>query len=258
MRLFRRIGFAVVLTAGLTGPAFAQQGTSGWDPARVQLSRKDLEDLLARFEQTQKSQAYSAGLRSRARAEAALIRERLQDGDFQVGDRIQLVVEGHPQLSDTFMVVSGQKVVLPALGDIALNGVLRSELEGYLRDQIAKYIVDPTVHARSLIRIAVFGDVAKPGFYTIPSDMILSDALMVAGGPAGNADLDKLRIERGDRRIWDGERMQEALRNGRTLDQLSLRAGDQIVVPARSGVNLLTYLQVAVPLATLVFYFVNR
>lgn len=258
MSLFRRIGVAVLLVAGLTSEAVAQQGTSGWDPARVQLSRKDLEELLARFEQTQKSQAYSAGLRSRARAEAALIRERLQDGDFQVGDRVQLVVEGQQQLSDTFMVVSGQKVVLPALGDIALTGVLRSELEGYLRDQIGKFIVEPVVHARSLIRISVFGDVGRPGFYTIPSDMILSDALMVAGGPAGNADLDKMRIERGSRRIWDGERMQDALRKGRTLDQLSLRAGDQIVVPARSGRNLLTYLQVAVPLATLVFYFARR
>lgn len=255
MNLFARMVVAVVLVTGLAAGAAAQQSSpAGWDPARVQLSRKDLEDLLAKLEQTQKSSAYSGALRDRARAEAALIRERLQEGDLQVGDRVQLVVEGHQPLTDTFMVVSGQKLVLPALGDIPLTGVLRSELEGYLKEQIGRFIVDPIVHARSLIRISVFGDVAHPGFYTIPSDMILSDALMVAGGPGGSANLDEMRIERGQRRIWDGERMQEALRQGRTLDQLSLRAGDQIVVPERTSHNVLRYLQFGVPLLSLVYW----
>ena len=40
-------------------------------------------------------------------------------------------------------------------------------------------------------------------------------------------------IERAGERIWTGEHLQQAIADGRTLDQLSLQAGDQIVVPAR-------------------------
>ena len=56
---------------------------------------------------------------------------------------------------------------------------------------------------------------------------------MVAGGPSPNANLDEVRIDRGTVRFLEGEALQEAMRNGLTLDQLNLQAGDQIVVPER-------------------------
>ena len=57
--------------------------------------------------------------------------------------------------------------------------------------------------------------------------------LMVAGGPNGNADLEGVTISRGTEEFLDGEAFQEALRGGLTLDQLNLRAGDQIFVPQK-------------------------
>jgi hypothetical protein len=64
--------------------------------------------------------------------------------------------------------------------------------------------------------------------------MLLSEALMVAGGP-GTSNLDGLRIERGTERLMEGDDLRDAVREGRTLDQLNLQAGDQIYLPPTAG-----------------------
>jgi protein involved in polysaccharide export with SLBB domain len=73
----------------------------------------------------------------------------------------------------------------------------------------------------------------------MPAEMLLGEALMVAGGPTTNSNLDEVRIDRGTVRFLEGEALQEAIRNGLTLDQLNLQAGDQIVVPQRPSGGLL-------------------
>ena len=151
--------------------------------------------------------------------------------DFQVGDRILLRVEGDSALSDTFTVVAGPALGLPAIGDVPLIGVRRADLETYLTRELSRYLRDPVVHARALIRVSVVGEVARPGFYAVPLDLVLADALMVAGGPTQDAKVDRLRIVRGESSLWSGNRLQTAIARGATLDELGLRAGDRIDVP---------------------------
>ena len=152
---------------------------------------------------------------------------------FQVGDRILLSVEGDSLLSDTFTVVAGPAVRLPVIGEISLEGVARPEIEAHLTRALGRYLKGPVVHARALIRLSILGEVARPGFYAVPSDVVLADALMVAGGPTQTARADKLRIERSGTRLWSGARLQEAIARGATVDELGLRGGDRIVVPGR-------------------------
>jgi len=65
----------------------------------------------------------------------------------------------------------------------------------------------------------------------MPAEMLVGDALMVAGGPTNASDMDAIYIDRGSVRLLEGGELQEAIRIGLTLDQLNLQAGDQIVVP---------------------------
>ena len=139
------------------------------------------------------------------------------------------------RISDTFAVSEGHILVLQDIGEVPLEGVLRSELEPYVAEYLARYIRNPQVQARSLIPITIVGGVANPGFYTVPSQLRIDDALMIAGGPTALAQLDRLRIERAGRRIWEGAPLQQAIVDGRTLDQLNIRGGDQIHLPARGG-----------------------
>lgn len=224
-----------LLAVLLTVPAFGVAQQVELDPGRVQVTRADLEALLQRLEQASSSPTYSQPVRERARAEAALVRERLAEGDFQVGDRINLVVEGETTLSDTFPVMAGRILRLPAVGDVALTGVLRSELETHLTTTLGKFLRSPVVRARALIRLALLGEVAKPGFYVMPTDMVLTDALMLAGGPTGVARIDRIRVERRGEVLWSPDALRDPIARGQTIDQLNLQAGDEVVVARKAG-----------------------
>src|SRR6185369_17125525 len=137
-----------------------------------------------------------------------------------------------PTLSDTATVTQELTVILLTGDTLSLKGVLRSELEGKFREAILKVVRQPVVHAESYMRVSVTGDVGKQGYYTVAAASQLNDVLMVAGGPGATAKLTDIRVERGSKTIWDGEPLQVAITEGRTLDQMSLRAGDRIVVPA--------------------------
>ena len=224
--------FALLLLLGSSGRTWAQT-PAVLDGGRPQLTRTELQEMLGRVEQLSGSADVSAEIRSQAGREAATIRSRLETGDLRVGDQVALVVEGEQALTETFTVRPGQILTLPGIGDISVAGVLRSELQGHMATALSRYIQDPVVHAESLVRVTITGQVARPGFYGVRPEQLLSDAIMEAGGPAAGANLEAIHIERAGEQIWSGAYLQMALAEGRTLDQLSLRAGDQIVVPAR-------------------------
>ena len=167
--------------------------------------------------------------------EAAAIRTRLARGDFVVGDRILLTVEGEQALSDTFTVGLGGQLTLPLIGTVPLEGVLRSELQQYLTRRLAQNLRDPEVRTRAFVRLSIQGAVTHPGYYGVPADALLSDALMAAGGTTQEANVTRLRIERDGKPVWEGKALQQAIAEGRTLDGAGLVAGDQVIVPKRGG-----------------------
>lgn len=162
--------------------------------------------------------------------EAAVIRDRLKNGDFALGDRIVIHVLQEPTLNDTFAVKTGGVLVLPNLPDISMHGVLRSEAQSYLTAQIAKYIKEPTVTVEPLVRVSILGAVTKPGFYTVPADMLASEVVMIGGGPANNANLEKTEVRRNGKVVRTDKQLQVAFTRGVSLDALNLQAGDEIVV----------------------------
>jgi protein involved in polysaccharide export with SLBB domain len=227
-------GFAPMLLVfaqlALAAPVLAQE-RAPWDGTRTYLSRGELQDLLEKYELSAASPGYSDVMRAQASREAERIRLRLQEGDYQVGDVLSLRVDGVADLTENFTVRTGRTILLPHAGEISLHGVLRSEAREYLTQQLARTIRDPTVHVQSLVRIAVTGDVGRPGFYIVGTEAVISDVLMEAGGPGRAARLADTRIERGDAVLWHADALQVALAAGYTIEDLGLRAGDRIHVP---------------------------
>lgn len=247
-----RMTWVAALAVVLASPAAAQIPIAG-DPNRVQVTRQELEELLAQLDAAAESGGYSTVARSRARDEARMVRQRLEEGDFQTGDRVVLTVRNEEQLTDTFVVTAGQILPLPLVGDVPLRGILRSELEEHLKKHLAKIIRDPEVRAHSLMRVTVRGQVTNPGFHTVQAQALVGDVLMIAGGPTQNGDVTSVYIERQGRKIWEGPNLEEAMVQGRTLDQMSIRAGDHFVVPeARQGQSIgRTLLYVVPPIVSL-------
>jgi len=162
---------------------------------------------------------------------------RLSEGDFQPGDHILLNVQAESTLSDTFVVQPDRSLQLPppTIGTVSLNGILRSELEQHLTAYISRFVRNPVVKANPLVRLSVQGEVARAGFYGVPVRGMLADALMAAGGTTHDADLKKLKIERGGETIWKDSAVRQALASNLSLDQLGLRNGDEITIGKRRG-----------------------
>jgi hypothetical protein len=191
-------------------------------------------------------------------SEASLLRARLQRGDFQEGDRIVLSVEV-PALrlgddanarvadgNDTVIVRAGKLsrfTKLPNIPDLSLDGVLRSELVDTITSHLRKYLRAPIVRATPLVRVAVMGAVVKPGWYSTPTDVVLADVIMQAGGVSTESDVDRIAIRRAGEVICAPEIVRAALAEGLSLDRLNLRAGDEIYVAPKRSWNLSTSIQ---------------
>src|SRR4029077_19632528 len=171
MRLLPVANVTTLLLALATSAATAQQQPAAPpSESRALASRAELDSLLKRGKVSDD--------------EAAVIRDRLKNGDFAPGDRIVIHVAQEPTLNDTFPVKIGRILILPNLPEISMAGVLRSEAQSYLTTQIGKYVKDPTVVVDPLVRVPILGAVQRPGFYTVRADMLASEVIMAGGGPA--------------------------------------------------------------------------
>ena len=84
-----------------------------------------------------------------------------------------------------YLVDNNGYIDMPVIGRIKVQGMTKSELEEYVRQQIyPKYIHEvPSVTVRfENFRVSVLGDVQKPGSYTIPNERVnILEALAMAG-----------------------------------------------------------------------------
>lgn len=196
-------------------------------------------------------------------SEAWLLRTRLQRGDFQEGDRILVSIDvpglrlgDVPTLrsgadNDTVIVRAGklsQFSKLPNIPDLSLEGVLRSELVDTITMHLRKYLRDPSVRATPLVRLAVMGAVGRPGWYSTPTDVVLADVIMQAGGVNLESDVQNTVVRRAGEIIWSAADVRVALSDGLSLDRLHLRAGDEIYVAPKRHWNVTNALQIVTAL----------
>lgn len=220
---------AVVAACGGGGYASTDRTTG---PSMLMATRSELQDFVDRM----------AAANPAAGSDSALLllvsRERLATGDFKLDDRVILYVDGEATLSDTFSVDAARELTLPGVGPVSLQGVLRSELEDRMRQEIARIVRQPVVRTRALVRIGVIGAVRTPGFHWVPADGQVADAIVVAGGYTPNANQPDQHIERNGQAILAGAALDRALQEGQTLDQAGLQSGDQFVVPEKGASSM--------------------
>jgi protein involved in polysaccharide export with SLBB domain len=212
----RVIRFTTLLSA-LVAVFASLPATAGGQSAGALTSRDDLS-AAAQAEQ------------SRNPLVAAAIRQRLSEGDFQVGDRILLSVYTDAAHTDTLVVREGRVIDLPGKAVLPLTGVLRSELKDRVTSEVLKYVKADRVDVTPLTRIGVFGEVAHPGYFAFRSDVPITDAIMQAGGPTASANIEKTVVRRANREIRSADETRQAVAKGMTLDQLGMTAGDELVV----------------------------
>lgn len=186
--------------------------------------------------------------------ELTVAEDRLLNGDFQPSDVLLLDVQNMPQLTGTFTLDREKKLVLPTVEPISLHGVLYSEARPAITAGLAVYIRNPIVRVTVTKRIAIVGGIASPGFYDIPPETTVSQAIMLAGGPAGNAKINQAEFRRfGD--VYTDPYGQLAFTNV-SLVELGVQSGDELYVPpAGSGLTTAKILGGIATAAGLVFLF---
>ena len=221
----RGVLLTVLMLAGLASSGVAQITVDGQRPLAT---REELERALQQMTPQE-----------RDGAKGKIVRQRLAEGDILPGDKIRISVAADSTLSGTFTVRGDGTIVAPNVDPISVRGVLRSELEAHLAKELQKFLRNPTVTASSLVRIAVSGSVARAGFYDLPPESAASDAIVAAGGLAGDGDVQKTIVRRNAEPLYDKQQVREFFVSGASLDQMGLHTGDEFFVGRRGSANVL-------------------
>jgi protein involved in polysaccharide export with SLBB domain len=181
---------------------------------------------------------------------AAAIRQRLRDGDLQIGDRMVVTIISDVVHRDTVAVRADRSIELPGMIVVPIAGVLRSELQDRIAAEVLKYVKAERVEVTPLVRVGVLGAVARPGYFAIPSDIPITDAIMLAGGPTGTADVGRSVIRRRNQEFRSAGETGKAIATGLTLDQFGLIAGDELVVGQQRNLGVGTFIGITGALAS--------
>jgi hypothetical protein len=223
----------VLLAAAVSGGARPLTAQTAVSAQSRMATRTELERLQGSYDQLAASTAYSERTRAKARAQAEEVRRRLRDGDFRVGDRIIVRVDGGVSTNDTLTVSEGPRIQIPRVRQVELAGVLRSELSTKVGIEVREIVKEATVTVQPLTRIAVYGAITEPGYYSVPLETTLDQLISLAGGPTENARPDHLKLMRGETVLLTGSEVMAAIARGETLQGLETRDGDVLELERR-------------------------
>ena len=161
----------------------------------------------------------------------AQAQEESYDSPLRPGDVLRISVWPDAQLGGEFPVEVDGYVYLPFLGGVRATGVPGDDLRREIREGYQAAQRNAVVTVTPLYRIGVTGSVRRPGAFLVPPTDGFFDVIATAGGFDLRAKQDQVSVVR------DGQvivlNAKEAIEKGETLplDALSIRSGDQIIVP---------------------------
>jgi len=144
------------------------------------------------------------------------------------GDVIRVWIWREQDYSGEFPVDARGRAVLPLLGEVATPGKTAEQLSDTLRDAYRRYLNNPSIQVTVLRRVAVQGEVVKPGLYPADATITVGDLISLAGGVTANGNQTKIQLVRGGNVIVSG------LGPGTVLQRSPVQPGDEVFVPQKS------------------------
>ena len=148
------------------------------------------------------------------------------------GDVIKIQIFGHDELSGDYLIDENAVLLLPLVGELNARDMTVPELRTRIRAGYAQLFTQAFITITPLFRVAVLGEVVRPGLYNVDPTLTVYDLLALASGPLRTANERKTRLLRGGQEIAIG--VDPASLARATLRELGIRSGDQILVPRRS------------------------
>ena len=233
MRLGARLARTAVLTVALAG-CYTDRWTRHYQTV-LELGAETDEQSAVLEESA--DDAARAAARQRRLEELATETEPIYR--LNAGDKIEIRVYGHEDLSQQTRIGPDGTIGLPFIGQTQLSGLTIGEGAEKIRAGIAPYVKNPVVSI-TLIEVqsetaTIVGACMHPGVYGISNSTRLADIYAMAGASAVRlykgsdidiADLDNSVVIRGDEILPVNVRL--AVEKGDRLHNIRLRRGDYI------------------------------
>jgi len=169
-----------------------------------------------------------AGAAQRDTTTSRLYTTAVNQYQLRPGDVLRIRVWGQDEFSGEFQVDERGIVEYPLLGEINTRDRTIGQLREQIRAGVGELFREPLVTVTPLFRMAVLGNVNRPGLYSVDPTLTTFDVVALAGGTTPSGSLRKIRLLRGGERIQLD--FEEQALAGRTLTEIGVRSGDQIVV----------------------------
>ena len=171
------------------------------------------------------------------------------------GDRIRVDFFSVPEYSGEFQILPNGVVNLPQVGSVSVQGQTLQQASSTIAAKFAPYLQQPLVTISLLasrpLKIAIAGEVNRPGSYLVNPEPAGNNSgtptvtriIQLAGGITQSADVRSVQIRRlRPQNQGASESMTvdlwQLLNTGDISQDLALRDGDSIFIPATMDVNL--------------------
>ncbi|NEO68939.1 SLBB domain-containing protein [Moorena sp. SIO3H5] len=173
------------------------------------------------------------------------------------GDVILITIFRVPEFSGQQQVGVDGSLKLPLVGKLTVEGMTLEEAEFAIATKYQSELRSPAITVSLLqarpLQIAISGEIKKPGSYVLPlinntQFPSIAQAVQLAGGMTQSADLEGVQIRRTQPSgITDTIRvnLSQLLQAGDLSQNLILRDGDVIIIPATTEVDLAKSAQLA-------------
>ncbi|MBN1352403.1 polysaccharide biosynthesis/export family protein [candidate division KSB1 bacterium] len=158
-------------------------------------------------------------------------------------------------LTADYIIDGDGNAIFPIVGRVRVKGMTVESLEGELVEKYKPYIKNPIIIVTPLIRVVMQGAFNKPGSYRIDAKSSLWELVELAGGPAENCDLKKMRVERSGGVVM--ENLLKSFEYGYSLEDVNVRSGDQIIAPYKGGFRIEVLMRYATFIMTAVLFYVQ-
>jgi polysaccharide biosynthesis/export protein len=162
----------------------------------------------------------------------------LQEFNVKIDELKRAITTAPRGQSKIAPVAPDGRISLPIIGNIQASGFTLRELEKIINDKYTPYVnnLQATLILEEIrhMNFYIFGEVARPGVYAIPSQGNLLDALALAEGFTPRANLAQVLVFRSDGLkepivfMVDAEAM---LKQGFMLKELTIRPADIVYIP---------------------------
>jgi hypothetical protein len=131
-------------------------------------------------------------------------------------------------LSKIYPIDAEGCIELPLLGKTRISLMKKEQLVEFLNSNYLKYLRNPGIQVRPLIRVAILGGFQRPGIYYISAQSSFPELLQLSGPPIREDGLTKMRWERN--RLPVKCDLVKSFESAQSLEEMGIQSGDQICV----------------------------